>query len=313
MTNVRISCLIERESKGNVWRLTNLRIISVVRNVTDTRLPCREDRLRTGGFTLVELLVVVAILGILMSMLLSSIHRAKEKGRETQCMNNLRQIGIGIKMYYDDNRQMIVAPFGGIDSLPGCLATNHGPATSRNLYPYLGKSEVFHCPLDQGKFSEDCYLHPKTSLLPSCWKTRGYSYEFNDGAPIGPKSPYRGTLHRVAGSLLGRQESWIPNPVKFILMHEPPAAPQVCYHNQIHFEPRWYQWHRNRGKTQFLNPRKAPLNFYSSTLFADLHVGFFNFSKSLTTDPDHPYEETKDWMWYVALPDEPYKDRNPLR
>ena len=90
-----------------------------------------------SGFTLIELLVVIAIIAVLAAILFPVFAKAREKARQTQCLNNQKQICVAINMYIQDNDEMF---------FPGNMRGSSAIWTSY-LNAALGSgSPVFHCP-----------------------------------------------------------------------------------------------------------------------------------------------------------------------
>ena len=91
-------------------------------------------KIKKTGFTLIELLVVVAIIAILAAMLLPALSRAREKARDTVCVNNLKQLGLAFFMYLEDNDNYIMPR---IWSGPGDVMGND-VHWFQLLFPYFG-------------------------------------------------------------------------------------------------------------------------------------------------------------------------------
>lgn len=97
---------------------------------------------RTVAFTLIELLVVIAIIAILAALLLPSLARAKEKGRQTFCINSERQQALAVFMYADDHSNVL--PPVAYGDASGNIT--NWPAL---LDPYLKSARIHFCPTDQ--------------------------------------------------------------------------------------------------------------------------------------------------------------------
>ena len=101
------------------------------------------------AFTLIELLVVIAIIAILAAMLMPAIARVKEAGKATACLSNLRQIGIGIQLYVQDNNNRL--PFMRDQSQ---TSTNELPGPDVVLSNHVGNVRVMRCPSDKEQLFE---------------------------------------------------------------------------------------------------------------------------------------------------------------
>jgi len=110
---------------------------------------------RTRGFTLVELLVVISIVALLIALLLPSLRMARNKALMLKCATQLRQIGIGIHMYANDNKNIFPQGWAfdpgnfndwdGINTAWG-VAKGACPWTSLRLLDYVPNNETFQCP-----------------------------------------------------------------------------------------------------------------------------------------------------------------------
>jgi prepilin-type N-terminal cleavage/methylation domain-containing protein len=148
--------------------------------------------MRTRGFTLIELLVVIAIIAILAAILFPVFAKAREKARQNTCMNNLRQIGIAMNMYVQDNNSTFI-PGGPITAWATYLKPYNGPTiydcptltgTGSNDKPEYGFNQNLYAPLTLG----ECFS-PTSAILCADIKTGRMSDKFvlTDTTDIDPR------------------------------------------------------------------------------------------------------------------------------
>ena len=91
------------------------------------------------GFTLIELVVVIAIIGILVSLLLPAVQAVREAGRRAQCQNNLKQIGLAVHGHHDTYQRF---PYGSTNAKPEPLVAPRSTYMIE-LYPWLEQENTF--------------------------------------------------------------------------------------------------------------------------------------------------------------------------
>ena len=182
-----------------------------------------------SAFTLVELLVVIAIIGILAALLLPALSAAKGNARRTTCLNNLKQINAGIRMYYDDSN----------DNSPTAYGPQGTPmmAYRKRMESYVGlkgasspQDKIFACPADtffyyDSSTNGNSYFTNAPQHEYAKWGYTSYWFNGNNVPDRGADPPRLG----IAGVKL----SAIKEPAKTLLVFEAPA-----------FRP--YSWHEPR-------------------------------------------------------------------
>ncbi len=173
--------------------------------ITDTQAPVAPEkgrgfpgqRLNSNGFTLVELMIIIAIVALLAALLLPGMSQAKARAQSAVCRANLKQLGAGWRAYCDDHTDSLVAnkwrvvtwnddcPEGAQSSADSWVL---GDATfdvhtwniqNGSLYRFVGSTGPYHCPADRSTVSD---------RRPALLRTRSYSMSYYmNGSPWKPE------------------------------------------------------------------------------------------------------------------------------
>ena len=130
--------------------------------------------MKRSAFTLIELLLVIAIISLLAAILVPVFARAREKARQTSCSSNLKQIGLGLMQYVQDFDETYPFTFYGYTlGVGNTYVPGAGYHWTGAIQPYIKSTAVFSCPSNtkNGGFPNS----PVTATTPISYGANGYS------------------------------------------------------------------------------------------------------------------------------------------
>ena len=233
-----------------------------------------------AGFTLVELLTVVAVIALLMAMLAPGLRKATMAAKRTVCLGNLRQLALAWHMYLDDHNGRFLQgvnttyTYGGQQG-QGSVRFGKDPArpVPKPLNTYVDLptvvrdgAKVFRCPCDEGG----------AGIAPSHFVYYGTSYRMNhmlvgqNALGVDRRDPCKEVMTEVSQRLANLSRSKLANESKLVLMGDFGWYTQWYFANP---SSKRFGWHDQDG--------------YHNLAFMDGHVSFVRVRKGLSTTTDY--------------------------
>ena len=184
------------------------------------------------GFTLIELLVVIAIIGILAAILFPVFGRARENARRASCQSNLKQIGLGLMQYVQDNNERVPVACAdqGTGGTDGLCVPGRDVVWMSSMQNYVKSTQIFECPSADFEQAELVLADSTTAGYPPkvSYSSAG-SYIMNawnyNTAAIGLKGPGAPTLVVDSGVGKGMKLSSVQDPTGTIWVGDGNGSP----------------------------------------------------------------------------------------
>ncbi len=230
----------------------------------------RRNRSSSRGFTLIELLVVIAIIAILAAMLLPALAKAKQKANQISCLNNQRQLALGIILYTGDSNEVMPSDASRVrnpSTAPDMWvwwnggAGLYGADKSPILLAIKGSTNIFRCPMDN---------LPTTQRESSSQNGYHFSYTMNGYVnQAGELAGCGSTYNSGTGAFAAKKMTSIRRPSEKIMLAEEPVSTRDIPAGYTTYadDGRWLPGpntittrHSKRGNANFADGHAQPVD-----------------------------------------------------